>query len=74
MQYENQLLRSLDEPSVVVMDNASYHGRMENHLPFTAKKAEIEEYADRNGIKLPATGTIKVYREILALPENKKVS
>ena len=59
---------------MVVMDNASYHGRMENHLPSAAKKAEIEEYAVRNGVELPATGTIKVYREILALPENKKVN
>ena len=35
------MLRALDEPSVIVMDNASYHSRTENKLPKLYWKKEL---------------------------------
>ena len=35
------MLRALEEPSVIVMDNASYHSRTENKLPKLYCKNEL---------------------------------
>ena len=36
------MLRALEEPSVIVMDNASYHSRTENKLPKLYWKKELK--------------------------------
>ena len=72
LQYENQLLRLLEEPTVIVMDNAAYHGRLVNHCPSNATKSQIQEFAAKFEIHLDPKHTIKTYREILE--QNKEAS
>ena len=45
------MLRAPEEPSVMVMDNASYHSRTENKLPkLTWKKERILQYMEEHEI------------------------
>ncbi|KAJ8914221.1 hypothetical protein NQ315_003584, partial [Exocentrus adspersus] len=40
--FEHQLLQNLEEPSIIIMDNASYHSSLGNKVPNTGwKKADI---------------------------------
>lgn len=49
--FEYQLLVNLEEPSTIILDNASYHSTILNKVPTTAsKKADIQEWLSRNNI------------------------
>ncbi|KAJ3665882.1 hypothetical protein Zmor_001347 [Zophobas morio] len=46
--FENQLLMKLEEPSLIIMDNASYHSTLANKCPNGSwKKAEIREWLEQ---------------------------
>ncbi|CAB3231919.1 unnamed protein product [Arctia plantaginis] len=48
-----KLLQSLEEPSVITMDNAPYHSQQINRAPTSAnKKSEIQEWLREHGIEL----------------------
>lgn len=50
LQFE-QFLLGLEEPSIVVMDNASYHSREVNRLPTLGKKKEeLRLFMNKHGI------------------------
>lgn len=54
--FEYQLLMNLEEPSTIVMDNASYHSTVVNKVPTTAtKKADIENWLTEHGIPFETT-------------------
>lgn len=58
---KEKLIPNLHEPSVIVMDNASYHTVQKNKVPTTqTRKAEIQEWLDSNGIN---------YEDSLTKPE-----
>jgi predicted O-methyltransferase YrrM len=47
-----RLLNSLEEPSVIIMDNASYHSQQGNPAPTTAnKKCEIQNWLRQENIQ-----------------------
>lgn len=49
--FENQLLKNLEEPSIIVMDNASYHSTIENKVPNGSwNKPEIKEWLHNRNI------------------------
>jgi hypothetical protein len=51
--FQNQLLPSLKAPSVIIMDNASYHCDTENKSPTSnSKKAEIQNWLRERNIAL----------------------
>ena len=46
-----KLLPTLDEPSVIILDNASYHNKQRDKPPTTQnKKGEIQEWLDEHNI------------------------
>ncbi|KAJ8910652.1 hypothetical protein NQ315_011634 [Exocentrus adspersus] len=54
--FEHRLLPNLAEPSIIVMDNASYHSTVVNKMPTTASKiADIQEWFKKNGIQYDDT-------------------
>lgn len=49
--FEHQLIKNLQKPSTIVMDNASYHSTITNKAPNTSsKKAEIQDWLASNNI------------------------
>ncbi|CAK1594607.1 unnamed protein product [Parnassius mnemosyne] len=66
--FENQLLPSLPEPSIIIMDNASYHSKQVNKAPTQAdKKADLVAWLHQNGIETTAemlkSDLVKLVRE-----------
>lgn len=54
--FEHQLIANLQEPSIIVMDNASYHSTVEHKNPTSAwKKADIEEWLRNKQIDFDVT-------------------
>lgn len=50
--FEHQLLKSLTEPAVIVIDNAPYHSMILNKIPNTSwTKAAIQDWLTNNSIK-----------------------
>jgi hypothetical protein len=48
---KNDLLPSLSEPSIVVLDNASYHSRLEEKLPTCSwRKNELQTWLKKRNI------------------------
>lgn len=48
---QDKLLPNLNEPSLIVMDNASYHSVIINKAPTTqTRKPEIREWLTLNGV------------------------
>ena len=51
-----KLLPTLDEPSVIILDNASYHNKQRDKPPTTQnKKSEIQEWLDEHNITYEPT-------------------
>lgn len=49
---EEQLIPNLKEPSLIIMDNASYHSAMKNKPPtLSSKKDEMIRWLEENGIR-----------------------
>lgn len=54
--FEHQLLMNLEEPSTIIMDNASYHSTIINKMPTTnSTKPEIQEWLRKNNINYENT-------------------
>lgn len=50
--FQDKLLPSLPEPSIIIMDNASYHSTQINKAPTQAnKKADLAAWLEKNGIE-----------------------
>lgn len=51
--FENQLLKNLEEPSIIIMDNASYHSTLENKVPNGSwNKSAIIEWLQNHNINI----------------------
>ena len=64
--FENQLMAALKNPSLVVLDNASYHNvKTEDTVcpNFSQKKAVLQNYLTQHNIPFSATDTKKVLYE-----------
>ena len=64
--FENQLMPALKNPSLVVLDNASYHNvKTEDTVcpNFSQKKAVLQNYLTQHNIPFSATDTKKVLYE-----------
>lgn len=50
--FENQLLKNLEKPSLIVMDNASYHSSLEDKIPNSSwTKANIKDWLQKQHIQ-----------------------
>ncbi|WP_129335234.1 hypothetical protein [Enterobacter cloacae complex sp. 2DZ2F20B] len=50
-QFRNELLMNLEEPSLIIINNASYHSTLANKCPNgSGKKAEIRERIEQHDI------------------------
>ena len=76
--FENKILRCLEEPSVIVLDNASYHSRILNPVPTVSwRKDAILMYMQKQNIPIPHPVPIipiliDIIRENLPVHERKK--
>ena len=64
--FENQLMAALKNPSLVVLDNASYHNfKTEDTVcpNFSQKKPVLQNYLTQHNIPFSATDTNKVLYE-----------
>lgn len=53
---EEQLLKNLEEPSIIVMDNAPYHNTLVEKIPNTGwTKPQIKEWLQSRGIEFEDT-------------------
>ena len=62
--FENQLMPALKNPSLAVLDNASYHNvKTEDAVcpNFSQKKAVLQNYLAQHNIPFSATDTKKVF-------------
>ena len=49
--FEEKLLKRLENPSIIVLDNASYHSRVEEKFPTSSwKKEEIKTWLEQKNI------------------------
>jgi transposase len=74
--FENQLMPALKNPSLVVLDNASYHNVKTEHTVcpnFSQKKAVLQNYLTQNNIPFSATDTKKVLYEKIKQKKNPVV-
>ena len=72
---ENKLLPSLDVPSVVIMDNASYHTRKdpETSAPNMSNKLqEMRNWLTHRGIKFPEKGPGSYKKDLLVIINEHK--
>lgn len=72
---EQQLFPNLKPNSVIVMDNASYHSRLEpdNRIPNTStKKADIIKFMENKGMDIPAKATKKTLLQMVKEQNFKK--
>ena len=62
-----QLLPNLTEPSLIIMDNASYHKTPPEGTPAPQKmkKQEVVDYLSRNGIEFPCGATCHLLKSTL---------
>ena len=57
----DQLLPTLDEPSVIILDNASYHNKQRDRPPTTqTNKDEIRKWLDNHNIEYKTTDIKKI--------------
>ena len=51
-----QLLPGLEEPTVIILDNASYHNKQKDKSPTTSdRKADIQEWLDKHNVSYNQT-------------------
>lgn len=52
--FKNQLLTKLEEPSIIIMDNASYHSSLLEKVPNSSwKKADIQNWLQQKRLEFP---------------------
>ena len=50
--FQNKFLNFLEEGSIIIMDNASYHSKLLNRLPTTSARVhEIKEWLEKNNVQ-----------------------
>ncbi|XP_046384822.1 uncharacterized protein LOC124155147 [Ischnura elegans] len=55
-----ELLRRLDRPSIIVMDNASYHSKISNKIPNTTyRKTQIQSWLQQQNVLFSDSNTVK---------------
>ena len=65
--FSNKLLCSLEEGSIIIIDNASYHSVVENKIPnMSSKKKNIMDWLQLNNIPFKPTDTIRELLELIA--------
>lgn len=65
--FKNQLLTKLEEPSLIIMDNASYHSSLLETIPNSGwKKADIQNCLQERGIEYPITAIKVTLLEIVS--------
>lgn len=71
---ENHMLPALEEPSIIIMDNASYHSRQINKMPTkSSKKEAMQNYLEEKNIEYPESATKYVlWNMITELPVPNK--
>lgn len=70
-----ELLNNLEEPSVLVMDNASYHSTLvENHPKSNWKKSDVQKWLNEKNIEFHPLETLaELHQKVKALiPRQKK--
>ncbi|KAL4091316.1 hypothetical protein QTP88_026019 [Uroleucon formosanum] len=70
-----ELLNNLEEPSVLVMDNASYHSTLvENHPKSNWKKSDVQKWLNEKNIEFHLLETLaELHQKVKALiPRQKK--
>lgn len=70
-----QMLQSLEESCVIVMDNAPYHSMLEDNFPKSnARKADIQEWLTKKNIDFSPLETVSELRERVRvlIPTEKK--
>lgn len=69
-----QMLNNLEEPSVIIMDNASYHSTLiDNYPKSNAKKADVQEWLTKKNIKFSPLETLaELKMRVKALIPNEK--
>ncbi|KAL4123174.1 hypothetical protein QTP88_015397 [Uroleucon formosanum] len=70
-----QLLKNLEEPSVIVMDNAPYHSILKDKYPKSNwRKAEVQQWLNENNIEFHPLETLPELRQKVKnlLPREKK--
>lgn len=70
----DSLLPNLEEPSIVILDNASYHTRAVDRWPTSSwKKSELQEWLRSKNIPYQPTDTVAVLRaKITQYPRQNK--
>ena len=64
--WKKQLLPNLEQPSLIIMDNASYHKKWPSYVPkLNAKKAVLQEYLTRSGVPFQASDTCPILKELV---------
>ncbi|XP_025203228.1 uncharacterized protein LOC112600257 [Melanaphis sacchari] len=69
-----QMLNNLEEPSVIIMDNASYHSTLiDNYPKSNTKKADVQEWLTKKNIKFSPLETLaELKMRVKALIPNEK--
>ncbi|KAL4153945.1 hypothetical protein QTP88_001778 [Uroleucon formosanum] len=69
-----QMLNNLEEPSVIIMNNASYHSTLiDNYPKSNAKKADVQEWLTKKNIKFSPLETLaELKMRVKALIPNEK--
>ncbi|XP_060843069.1 uncharacterized protein LOC132923230 [Rhopalosiphum padi] len=71
----SQMLLNLEQPSIIVMDNASYHSSLiENYPKSNSRKADVQQWLRDKNIDFSAVETLDELREKvkLSMPREKK--
>lgn len=63
--WRDQLLPNLNDPSIIIMDNASYHCTYADRVPkvYKAKTTQLTEYLTSVGIEVESADTLPILRE-----------
>lgn len=70
---KQQLLPNVPPNSVIVMDNASYHSRLETKIPnINTKKADMIEFMESKGMEIPEKNNKKNLLELIKSQNFKK--
>lgn len=70
---KESLLTSLEEPSIIIIDNASYHSRDANPWPTTSwKKNQLQEWMKHKNIDYLPTETMAQLRQKIGQRPDKK--
>ncbi|XP_076257212.1 uncharacterized protein LOC143194375 isoform X2 [Rhynchophorus ferrugineus] len=55
LRFENQLLKNLEEPSVIIMDNAPYHCTLVETILIASTKAAMKEWLSKHALSFEKT-------------------